>query len=228
METAIRKLQSPTFLTDRDWQGLRSGELKDLRKKIESLSRASSGDVRPMDEKICYLLHTLTATIDSTDCRPLRHWHKPSLRTLLKLELVQSLGQGSHGAVYSGSWLGFQCAVKAYKCDYPFLTEEIAVWAGLHHPHIVQLMIWFYKKRRTPEIKQKTFHVVMELMDTNLWKLIALKRQEKILNDTPFSLPVAIDILHQIAEAMRYLHSEHIAHGDLKSINVLVKGQYQS
>lgn len=40
---------------------------------------------------------------------------------------------------------------------------------------------------------------------------------------TPFSLPVAIDIMYQVAQAVRYLHDRHLAHRDLKPSSILVK-----
>lgn len=39
----------------------------------------------------------------------------------------------------------------------------------------------------------------------------------------PFSLPVAIDIMLQVAQAMHYLHDRRLTHRELKSSNILVK-----
>lgn len=74
----------------------------------------------------------------------------------------------------------------------------------------------------------------MELMPTDLWRFIKLKRQQasspsqqggKCIGVTmPFLLPVAIDIMLQVAEGMRYLHvNRKVTHRDLKTSNILVK-----
>jgi serine/threonine protein kinase len=56
----------------------------------------------------------------------------------------------------------------------------------------------------------------MEFMDMSLSGM--LKKQSK-----PLSYLLAIDIMHQIASGMCYLHDMHVAHLDLKPDNVLMK-----
>ncbi|KAG9156733.1 hypothetical protein Leryth_026448 [Lithospermum erythrorhizon] len=41
----------------------------------------------------------------------------------------------------------------------------------------------------------------------------------------PFSLPVTIDLMLQIARGMEYLHHKKIYHGELKPSNILIKGR---
>lgn len=39
----------------------------------------------------------------------------------------------------------------------------------------------------------------------------------------PFSLPVAIDIMLQVGQALWYMHDRHVTHRDLKTANILVR-----
>jgi len=76
----------------------------------------------------------------------------------------------------------------------------------------------------------KTPCILMELMPTDLHKHI--RNPGKLFSDTksserhtnmPFPIPVAIDIMLQVAQAMRYLHGKNLVHRDLKPANILVK-----
>lgn len=151
------------------------------------------------------------------------------------------LGQGSYGAVFDVSWLGLRSAMK-------FLGSagqtEATILKPLHHPNIVQFF-HYYEGDPTDaadppqsEIStgvtslqiMKTPCILMELMPTDLHKHI--RNPGKLFSDTksserhtnmPFPIPVAIDIMLQVAQAMRYLHGKNLVHRDLKPANILVK-----
>ena len=61
----------------------------------------------------------------------------------------------------------------------------------------------------------KNLFLVMELMEISLSGL--LKKQK-----TPLPYLAAIDMMHEIARGMCYLHDMHVAHLDLKLGNVLL------
>jgi len=66
----------------------------------------------------------------------------------------------------------------------------------------------------------------MELMPQDLGAYmvgISSSKMQMGKDSIPFSLPVAIDIMYQIAQAMRYMHEKHLTHRDLKPANILVK-----
>lgn len=98
----------------------------------------------------------------------------------------------------------------------------------IFHPNIIR----FFHCWEAPPRNSKS-HLLMELMPTNLTIYIEgrLKNMEasstlQIGKDIMiFSLPVAIDIMHQIAQAMQYLHDRHLSDRDLKPSNILVKEQ---
>ena len=132
------------------------------------------------------------------------------------------LGYGGSGMVLEVKWLGQQIALKiSDTIDEP----EATMLKQLHHPNIIQ----FFHYCEDPTIQRS--YIFMDRMSTNLQKHIknlkvsmlqsSLGPRSKDLR--PFSLPVAIDVMGQVAEAMRHLHDKNLAHRDLKTSNILVK-----
>ncbi|XP_048421252.1 mitogen-activated protein kinase kinase kinase 7-like [Pyrus x bretschneideri] len=112
-------------------------------------------------------------------------------------------------------WLGETFASRHFFGEIEPLLPEISLLLSLSHPNIVLFPCGF-----TDEEKKECF-LIMELMSRDLCSYIkeicgARKR-------LPFSLPVAIDLMLQIARGMEYLHSKKIYHGDLDPSNILVK-----
>ncbi|KAL2478708.1 Protein kinase superfamily protein [Forsythia ovata] len=71
--------------------------------------------------------------------------------------------------------------------------------------------------------ERKECFLVMELMDRDLSSYI--KELCGPRKRIPFSLPVAVDLMLQIARGMEYLHSKKIYHGNLNPYNVLIKAR---
>jgi len=63
--------------------------------------------------------------------------------------------------------------------------------------------------------------LVMELMSTDLRKLMDEKMKDP-KHVVPFSLPVAVDIMLQVARGLKYMHEQRVGHRDIKSSNILV------
>ena len=129
-------------------------------------------------------------------------------------------GQGSYGRVYIGKLAGNPVAVKVI---YPNLLrapgndhlllgfkEECAKLQSLKHDRIVKLLGTFWDKSLGPLL-------VMEVLDQNL---------EEFLRDhsKPGSLPLMqqFEIVKEVTEGLRYLHSHNIVHRDLKPANILI------
>jgi tetratricopeptide (TPR) repeat protein len=133
-----------------------------------------------------------------------------------KLLFLRDLGRGSYGYVQKCKWVdkNKDVAVKFVTSHIKDAFEyEVRILASIQHPRVVRLIGCSYNE------EEKQGLLVMELMQQNLRSLIDSKRCE---NGQPFELPVAVDIMAKIAEAMEYLHEQGVLHRDLKSSNVLV------
>jgi serine/threonine protein kinase len=132
---------------------------------------------------------------------------------LKKFTWLASLGGGAGGDVSEVMWLNRKCALKIMRIPNIEKEEkEVTILKRCHHPHIVKFF-WYWE--------DKTSHLMMEWMPKNLSTHI--KTQVRGKHGTPFKLHVAIDIMLQVANAMRYLHHEKIVHRDLKTLNILVE-----
>jgi predicted Ser/Thr protein kinase len=129
---------------------------------------------------------------------------------------LESLGKGSSSTVYRATWLGAEFAKKTfYGPNSPDFEKEVSILTGLSHPYIAPL-IWHGKDKRECSI-------VMELMDEDLSSLMRRRLEDDKARNSPFGILEALDIMHQLAEGMQFLHKMKIVHRDLKSMNVLVK-----
>ncbi|KAE9460205.1 hypothetical protein C3L33_07891, partial [Rhododendron williamsianum] len=129
-------------------------------------------------------------------------------------QVRRRLGSGSQYKEIQ--WLGESFALRHFHGDIEALVPEISKEMSLSHPNVMHIHCGF-----TDEEKKECF-LVMELMNRDLSiyiKEICGPRKQRI----PFSLPVAVDLMLQIARGMEYLHSKEIYHGDLNPSNILLK-----
>ncbi len=132
---------------------------------------------------------------------------------LKKFTWLASLGEGAGGDVGEVIWLNKKCALKIIRIPNIGKEEkEVSILKRCHHPHIVKFF-WYWKDKKS--------HIMMEWMPKNLYTHIKAQVQGK--PGIPFKLHVAIDIMLQVANAMRYLHNRKIVHRDLKTSNILVQ-----
>ena len=136
----------------------------------------------------------------------------------VKIFKSQSLGIGSYGAVYLAKCDQLPCAAKLL---HPILADpgaprnqqrfeqECQFLSGIRHPHIVQ----YLGTCRDPESGLPV--LIMELMDNNLTHFL-----EESQEPLPYYLEV--NLSHDVALALAYLHSNSIIHRDLSSNNVLL------
>ena len=87
--------------------------------------------------------------------------------------------------------------------------QECNFLSGIRHPHIVQ----YLGLARDPETRLPV--LLIELMDDSLTQF--LERSQE-----PLRYNVQVDLCHDIALALAYLHSNGIIHRDLSSNNVLL------
>ena len=139
----------------------------------------------------------------------------------LHIDKSQPLGHGSYGAVYKAKCDQLPCAAKilhqailnpgdpgADKIEQRF-RQECEFLECIRHPNIVQ----YLDMTRDPESKLSV--LLMELLDESLTKMLERSQQS-------LAYHVQVDICHDIALAVAYLHSNDIIHRDLSSNNVLM------
>ena len=138
-----------------------------------------------------------------------------------QIDKSQQLGNGAYGAVYKAKCDQLPCAAKVL---HPTILDprdqgvgrvmtqfrqECALLENIRHPNIVQ----YLAMAMDPEFRQPV--LLMELLDESLTKM---------LERSPQSLAyyIQVDICHDVALAIAYLHSNDIIHRDLSSNNVLI------
>ena len=135
------------------------------------------------------------------------------------------LGAGSDATVVEVDYRGTLCAAKevhaillrdqspggAERFIANFL-KECKTWSTLSHPRIVQLLGFHWKEGSYAPM------LILEKMDTSLRNYLEAQKKEE------FPLPDKIFILHQVVQALSYLHSlsPPLVHHDLSPNNVLL------
>ncbi|PON97522.1 Tyrosine-protein kinase [Trema orientale] len=114
-------------------------------------------------------------------------------------------------------WFGESFVSRHFFGDPEPLLPEISSLLSLSHPNIVNFLCGFADEEK------KDWFLVMELMSKDLSSYI--KEISGPRKRIPFSLPVAVDLMLQIARGMEYLHLNRISHGDLSPSNILVRAR---
>ena len=139
----------------------------------------------------------------------------------VELLKTESLGIGSYGAVCKALCDDLPCAAKIlhpalFQFTAPGSTsvmqkfeQECHLLSAIKHPHIVQYLGTYHD----PESRLPV--LLMELMDESLTRLL-----ERSCEPLPYHTEV--NLCHDIALALSYLHSNGIVHRDLSSNNVLL------
>jgi len=199
----IRSLLQQPALQDRD----------SLRRRLTKMQQDTGAQNK--EEIVAYLLKLVStdpANMEQTTIHLLPTIEGENLR------ILRTLGAGSFGLVCEVEWLGDKVAQKIFPgVPSTRFRIEANILAGLRHPNIVQIFGVCTGGRQCS--------IVMEMMHGDLGAAIAgLDRgtSTSYHREHSFELPVALDIMLQMAEAMEYLHRKKITHRDFKSANVLI------
>ena len=144
------------------------------------------------------------------------------------VELVRDLGKGSEGTVSKVLWRRGTFARKRFKRHVHFqnvnFNKELDVALTVSHPNIVY---FFGCSSLSSRNSGGDFELFMELLDKDLGSFIVEgarlhEGSGSSLQFQPFSFQDSLDVLLQVAEAMRHLHERNFVHGDLKPQNILI------
>ena len=142
----------------------------------------------------------------------------------IEIYIDKTLGIGSYGKVCKAKCGQLPCAAKLlhdtmFQDNDPGINrflerfqQECQFLSTIKHPNIVQ----FLQTARNPETGRPV--LLMELMDESLTRF--LERSAGII---PYR--IQLNICHDVALALAYLHSNSIIHRDLSSNNVLLIGE---
>ena len=139
----------------------------------------------------------------------------------IQLIKTEPLGTGAYGAVYkamcddlpsAGKILHptlFQSGDPGSMTIMKRFQQECSVLSAIRHPNIVQYLgLYQDQETRLPVL-------LMELMDDNLTRFLEQSQE-------PLPYHTQVDLCHDVALALAYLHSNDIIHRDLSSNNVLL------
>ena len=133
----------------------------------------------------------------------------------LQLFRGETLGSGAYGVVCKAKLNELPCAAKLLHrvLFHPTIqrrfVQEHELLKSLRHPNVVQYL------GVTLDPQSGLPILLMELLDGNLTDFLEY-------SDGPIAYHIQVNIWHDIALALTYLHSKHIIHRDLSGNNVLL------
>ncbi len=133
---------------------------------------------------------------------------------LLGYRLLERLGGGSFGMVYRAlSSGGVEVAVKEIRYSAGHFQaqrelEALELIKGLRHPYLLALHAFW--------IESDHLYMAMELADGSLAQLAGQRGTKEM------SQPEVMRIFEEAAEALDFLHQQHVLHRDVKPANILL------
>lgn len=126
----------------------------------------------------------------------------------------RKIGSGASGKVAEISWRNEKFALKNFKEKFLW-EQEREVLEGLNHPHIARVMC-------CSENDNEKGALLMEFMEEQDLRVVLAKEKEHKQQQAPFTLIQSVDLMLQVAEGLKYVHSKRLAHRDVKSPNILM------
>ena len=141
----------------------------------------------------------------------LKEISKVEVNPLKDIIIINKLGNGNYGEVYSGKWnQTTDVALKKLKSkeQYKEFITEATLLFSLSHPNVVQYFGIFQQNSDN--------FIVMEMMSKGDLKSLLIQLENKITQTT------IINMLKQAAIGISYLHEKNIIHRDIALRNLLV------
>ena len=148
--------------------------------------------------------------------------HPPQPRDRdVRLLKTETLGSGSYGVVCKAMWGQCLCAAKLlhpifFQSNDPGIMitrkkfeQECRFLSEMKHPNIAEYL------RTSHDPDSGLLVLLMELGDESLTHFLERSQQ-------PLSYHIEVDLCHDIAQALAYIHSKEIIHRDLSGNNVLL------
>jgi serine/threonine-protein kinase len=137
-----------------------------------------------------------------------------------RYRVERELGRGGMATVYLARdlKLGREVAIKilhpsiAAVLGTDRFVREIEIAARLQHPHVVALI----EAGETAESPARPYYVMPMVEGESL--------RQRLDRDRQLSLPEALRLIRQVAEALGYAHGRGIVHRDIKPENILLQG----
>lgn len=132
-----------------------------------------------------------------------------------KYEFLEELGRGEFSVVMkaqekeSGEIWAVKCIEKG-SMEHGRLETEIKILQDVDHAHVIKLKEFFEA--------DDTVYLVMEMVEGG-------ELFDKITQIGCYSEATACTLVHNILDAVAYLHSQNIVHRDLKPTNLLLKSK---
>ena len=169
--------------------------------------------LKPGSKHVLYMRHSHSYTVMDQPRQP----HDRNVRLLRN----DTLGSGSYGVVCKAMWGQRLCAAKLlhpifFQSNDPGIVttrrrfeQECRFLDDMKHPHIVE----YLGTSHDPD--SGLLVLLMELMDESLTDFLERSQQ-------PLAFHIEVDLCHDIAQALAYIHSKDIIHRDLSGNNVLL------
>jgi eukaryotic-like serine/threonine-protein kinase len=129
-----------------------------------------------------------------------------------KYKILSTIGSGGFGTVYlaEDTWIDKKVALKVphkQSVDFGELLREPRLLATLNHPNIVAII--------TAEKQENVFFIVMEFVPGETLESV-------VAREGALDLPLALDYICQMCNALDHAHRHGVLHRDLRPSNVIV------
>lgn len=195
-----------------------STEISSLMSKVDSLERKLAEERKRFEEKlaekdaeIASLTQSPPQSSSRTPTTTSKNLNILNSETIENLEKLEKISSGSFGKVYKVA-KKIIYALKVLKNEvtteeFRQFLREYELLCLLDHPNIVKTFgIFLSNSKHSPSI-------LLEFCHSNLEQAIKTKF---------FSGVQIVLAVYQIAEGMRYVHSQKVVHRDLKPTNILI------